>query len=86
MNTLDEKLKFTMKIGGKSICFPALKISFQNNSLETTVYSKPTDNHLHLEAPSRHKKSSKNDIIKDFALRLRIICSIMEDFKIKSSE
>ena len=86
LNTLEEKLKFKMEIGGNSICFLDLKISIQNNRLETTVYSKPTDSHFYLEASSCHKKSSKNGIIKGAALRLRRICSTMEDFKIKSPE
>ena len=50
-----------MEIGGNSICFLDLKIYIQNNCLETTVYSKPTDSHLCLEASSCHKKSSKNN-------------------------
>ena len=86
LNTLDEKVKFTMDIGGNSICFLDLKISIQNNGLETTVYSKATDSNLYLEASSCHKKSSKNGIIKDVALRLRRICSTMQGFKKKSSE
>ena len=45
LNNLDEKLKFTMEIGGNSICFLDLKISIQNNRLEIIVYSKPTDSH-----------------------------------------
>ena len=84
LNTLNEKLKFTMEIGGNSMFFLDLKISIQNNRLETTVYSKSTESHLYLEASSCHKKSSKNGIIKGVALRLRRICSTMEDFKIKS--
>ena len=81
LNTLDEKVKFTMDIGGNSICFLDLKISIQNNG-----YSKATDSNLYLEASSCHKKSSKNGIIKDVALRLRRICSTMQGFKKKSSE
>ena len=76
-----------MEIGVNSICFLHLKISIQSNPLETTVYSKPTDSHLYLEASSCHKKSSNlNDIIKDVARRLCRICSTMEDFKTESSE
>ena len=86
LNTLDEKLKFTMEIGGNSICLLDLRISIQNNCLERPVNSKTTDSHLYLEASSCHKKSSKNDIIKGVALRLHRICSTMADFKMKSSE
>ena len=37
LKTLDEKLKFTMEVGGNSICFLNLKIYIQNNRLERTV-------------------------------------------------
>ena len=83
---MDEKLKLTMEIGGSSIFFLEVKIYIQNNRLETTVYGKPTDSHLYLEAQSCHKKSSKISIMKGVAFRLRRICSTTEDFKIKSSE
>ena len=86
LNTLDEKLKFTMEIGGNNICLLDLRISIQNNCLERPVNSKTTDSHLYLEASSCHKKSSKNDIIKGVALRRHRICSTMADFKMKSSE
>ena len=86
LNTLDQKLKFTMEIGGNIICFLDLRVSIQNNRLETPVNSKTTDSHLYLEASSFHKKSSKNDIIKGVALRFHRICSTMADFKMKSSE
>ena len=86
LKTLDEKLKFTMEVGGNSICFLDLKIYIQNNRLEATVYSKPTDSHLYLEASTWHKTSSENAIIKGVVLRLCRICSTMEDFKIKSSK
>ena len=86
LNNLDEKLKFTMVIGGNSICFLHLKTSIQNNRLETTVYSKTTDSRLYLEASSCHMKSSKNGIIKGVALHFHRICFTMTDFKMKSSE
>ena len=53
---------------------------------ETTIYSKPTDSHLYLEASSCHEKSFKNDIIKGVALHLHRICSTKEDYKMKLSE
>ena len=86
LNPLDEKLKFIIEIEGNSICSLDLKISIQNNCFETTVYSKPTESHLWMEASSCHKKSSKNDIIKGAAFCLLRISSTMENFKMKSSE
>ena len=84
MNTLDEKLKFTMEYGGESICFLDLKISIMGNQLFTTVYSKPTDSHLYLQADSCHRKISINGIQKGVALRLRIICSTDEEYQEKA--
>ena len=55
LNTLDEKLKFTMEIRGNRICLLDLKISFLTNRLELTVYSKPTDSHLYPEGSFCHK-------------------------------
>ena len=86
LNTLDEKLKFTIDIAGSSISFLDLKFFIEGNCLESTVYSKPIDSHLYLEASSCHKKSSKTGIIKSVTLHLCRICSTMENFKIKSSE
>ena len=51
-----------------------------------SVYSKPTDAHLYLNAKSSHPKSQILGIAKGVALRLRRICSDDEDFKQKSKE
>ena len=75
-----------MDIGNNVICFLDLKITIEANKMCTTVYSKPTDSHLYLEATSCHNSSSKNGIIKGVALRLRRICSTLEEYNKKSSE
>lgn len=86
MNSLDEKLKFTLEVGGNVLAFLDLKISIENGRLETTVYSKPTDSHLYLHASSCHNKSSIVGIQKGVALRLRRICSRDEEYERKSKE
>ena len=86
LNTLDEDLKYTMEVGENVICLLDLKTAIDNNKMTTTVYSKPTDSHLYLEASSCHNESSKNGIIKGVALRLKRICSTVEEFQKKSSE
>ena len=84
LNSLNPDLKFTVEVGGKSICFLDLKISIINGQLETTVYSKPTDSHLYLHARSCHKPSSIRCIQKGVALRLRRICSTDNEYSSKS--
>ena len=86
LNEQSPDLKFTMEIGGKSICFLDLKISIINQKLVTTVYSKPTDSHLYLHKQSCHNKSSIDGIQKGVALCLRRICSSNEEYDKKSSE
>ena len=75
-----------MKIGNHSICFLDLKISIVGNKLTTTVYSKPTDSHLYLHEDFCHKKSLIKGIQKGSALRLRRICSSVNDNTAKSKE
>ena len=57
MNTWNLDLKFTMEIENQVICFWGLRISIIGNKLTTTVYSKPTDSRLYLQADFWHKKS-----------------------------
>ena len=45
-----------MEVGGWQLQFLDLLISIENNRIETTVYSKPTDAHLYLNANSAHPK------------------------------
>ena len=86
MNSLDPNIKFTMEIGGKSLCFLDLKLTIENEKIETTVYSKPTDSHLYLLDSSCHNYSSIKGIQKGVALRLRRICSSDEEYDIRSKE
>ena len=55
-----------------------------NNQLVTSVYSKPTDAHVYLNAKSSHPRSQIRGIAKGVALRLRRICSEESDFHEKS--
>ena len=75
-----------MEIGGTSLDFLDLRITIVDNKLHTTVYSKPTDSHLYLQANSCHQRSSVNGIQKGVALRLRRICSTDEEFESKAKE
>ena len=61
-------------------------ISIMNGQLFTTVYSKPTDSHLYLQSDSCHPKQSFKGIQKGVALRLRRICTTVEEYDTKSKE
>ena len=84
LNTFDSCLQFTMDIGGRDLHFLDLEITLLDNKLETSIYSKPTDAHIYLNANSSHPRSQIRGIAKGVALRLRRICSQDRDFQEKS--
>ena len=86
LNSLDSNLQFTIEIGGSELCFLDLKLTLTDNKIQTTVYSKPTDSHLYLQADSCHHLPSILGIQKGVALRLRRICSTDEEYNNKSKE
>ena len=71
LNTFDSCLQFTMDIGGRNLHFLDLEITLLDNKLETSIYSKPTDAHIYLNANSSHPRSQIRGIAKGVALRLR---------------
>ena len=86
LNSLDSNLHFTLEIGGSDLCFLDLKLTLTDNKIETTVYSKPTDSHLYLQADFCHHLPSILGIQKGVALILRRICSTGEEYNNKSKE
>ena len=86
LNSLDSNLQFTVEIGGSELCFLDLKLTLTDNEIQTTVYSKPTDSHLYLQADFCHHLPSILGIQKGVALRLRRICSTDKEYNNKSKE
>jgi hypothetical protein len=60
-----------MEIGGSSLHFLDLSITIRDKKLETSVYSKPKDPHLYINAKSSHPKAQIVGIARGVALRLR---------------
>ena len=83
LNSIDSNLQFTIEVGGNELCFLDLKLTLKDNKIHTTVYSKPTDSHLYLQADSCHH--SPSILQKAVDLRLRRICSTDEEFNNKSN-
>ena len=88
LNSIVSNLQFTIEVGGNElyICFLDLKLTLKDNKIHTTVYSKPTDCHLYLQADSCHHLPSSLGIQKGVALRLSRICSTDEEFNNKSKD
>ena len=60
-----------MDVGHNALHFLDLHITISNNRLETSVYSKPTDTHLDLNAGSCHPRTQTLSIPKGVVLRLQ---------------
>ena len=86
LNSIESNLQFTIEVGGNELCCLDLKLTLKENKIHTTVYSKPTDSHLYLQADSSHHLPSILRIQKELALRLRRIFSTDEEFNNKSKE
>ena len=85
-NSIDSNLQFTIEAGENELCFLDLKLILKDNKIHTTVYSKPTDRYLYLQADSCHHLPSILGMQKGVALRLRRICLTDEEFNNKSKE
>ena len=82
LNSIDPNLQCTIEVGGNElyICLLDLKLTLKDDKIHTTVYSKPTNSYLYLQADSCHHLPSSLGV----ALRLRRICSTDEEFNNKS--
>ena len=54
LNSIDSNLQFTIEVGGNELCFLDSKSTLKDNKIHNTVYSKPTDSHLYLQADFCH--------------------------------
>ena len=86
LNSIDSNLQFTIEVGGNELCFLDLKLTMKDNHIHTTVYSKPTDIHLYLQADSRHHLPFILGKQKRVALILSRLCSTDKEFNNTSKE
>ena len=86
LNSIDYNLQFTIEVGRIELYFLDLKLTLKEKKIQTTLYSKPTDSHLYLQADTFHHLSYILGIQKGVALRLRRIFSTDEEYNHKSKE
>ena len=81
LNTCHNTIKFTSEQSTSSVNFldTTVKIG-QDRKLYTTLYTKPTDSHNYLLYDSAHPMHTKRSLPYSQFLRLRRICSHLEDF------
>ena len=61
-------------------------VSVKDGSIETDLYTKPTDKHQYLLVSSCHPQHTKRAIPFSLALRLRRICSNPDNYKLRTNE
>jgi hypothetical protein len=80
LNTRIDSIKFTCEISRVSVNFLDTTVKIVGNKIVTDLYCKPTDSHSYLQYNSSHPQRCKDSIPYSQFLRVRRICSNLEDF------
>ena len=88
LNNIHSTIKFTSNHTLTNVPFLDVTISLHNGTIETDLYSKPTDKHQLLLSSSCHPQHTKKAIAIPFSLALRIrrICSTDAKFTLRLNE
>ena len=81
LNSIHSSIKFTHEQSHQTV--NSLHID-ENRRIYTTLYEKPTDTHLYLHYTSSHHDPCKSKGLYGQYLRLRRICTKVEDFRYNS--
>jgi hypothetical protein len=80
LNTRVESINFTSEISLDKVNFLDTTVKKVGNKLQTDLYQKPTDSHSYLLYNSAHPQRCKDSIPYGQFLRIRRICSTIQDF------
>ena len=86
LNNIHPSIKFTTNHSLTNVPFLDVMVSLHNGTIETDLYTKPTDKHQHLLSSSCHPQHTKTAIPFSLALRLRRICSTDAKFTLRLNE
>ena len=79
-------IKFTSSHSLTNVPFLDVMVSLHNDTIQTDLYTKPTDKHQHLLSSSCHPQHTKTSIPFSLALRIRRICSTNATFQFRINE
>ena len=77
---MKSNIKFETNSSTDSVNFLDVKVEITGNTIKTSLYTKPTDAHLYLNAKSSHPLHVVRNIPKGQFIRVRRICSADADF------
>ena len=80
LNSVHETIKFTIEKSRTSVSFLDTEVHLDNNHLYTNLYVKPTDRNNYLPFDSAHPYHCKKGLPYGQFLRMRRICSRVEDY------
>ena len=84
LNDFHPTLKFTAEFSDTAVHFLDTTVIKVGTKLHTKLYTKPTDSHQYLDYRSCHPRNQKDNIPFSQALRIRKICSRIEDYEFYS--
>ena len=84
--SMQSKIKFTSSQSLSNVIFLDMIVSIFNDKITTSVYSKSVDTHTYLHATSFHSRSTILSLPKTQFIRIRRLCSSLEDFKVQSAK
>ena len=82
---MKSKIKFDVNQSTEKVNFLDVTVKLQQGVLATSLYSKPTDAHMYLNTSSNHPKHVIKNIPKGQFIRIRRICSNLNDYKSNSN-
>ena len=85
-NNIFPTIKFTSNHSLTNVPFLDVMVYLNNGTIETDLYTKPTDKHQHLVSSSCHPQHTKKAIPFSLALRIRRICSTDTNFTLRLNE
>ncbi|XP_033111017.1 uncharacterized protein LOC117112070 [Anneissia japonica] len=80
VNNFHPHIKFTSEYSHTSIPFLDVAVTINNNRISTSLHSKSTDSHAYLNFHSSHPLGLKKSIIFSQCLRIKRICSDINDY------
>ena len=72
---MKSKIKFEIQLSTNKLHFLDVTVSLKHGKFKTTLYTKPTDSHFHLNTSSCHPSHVLKNIPKGQFIRLRRTCS-----------
>ena len=80
-NKIHNRIQTTLEYSRDYITFLDVEIKVCDKTLETNIYSKPTDKHLYVHKHSDHPHTVKSSIPYGLGIRAKRICSNEENYK-----